>query len=107
VSLEIIACEKRFKHRLRELIPPSLDLSKAGPSHVEQIPIDFSLQALQVIASVHVIDQSIKDIAKEFRFTVEEVQEYYDKCGEMERTRLRFQKMRHELMSRFTDDDQK
>jgi len=46
---------------------------------------------------VHVIDQSIRDIAKDFRFTVEEVQEYYDKCGEMARTRRRFEKMRGEL----------
>jgi hypothetical protein len=53
---------------------------------------------------VHVIDQGIRDIAKEFRFTVEEVQEYYDKCGEMGRTRRRFEKMRREL-SRLMDDN--
>lgn len=53
---------------------------------------------------VHVIDQSIHDIAKKFRFTVEEVQEYYDKCGEMGRTRSRFEKMRREL-SKLADDN--
>jgi hypothetical protein len=53
---------------------------------------------------VHVIDQSIRDIAKEFRFTVEEVQEYYDKCGEMGRTRSRFERMRREL-SKLADDN--
>ena len=53
---------------------------------------------------MHVIDQSIHDIAKEFKFTVQEVQEYYDKCGEMGRTRNRFQKMRHELQLKFLDD---
>jgi hypothetical protein len=54
---------------------------------------------------VHVIDQSIRDIAKEFRFTVEEVQEYYDKCGEMGRTRGRFQRMRRELTKLADDND--
>ncbi|KIM85362.1 hypothetical protein PILCRDRAFT_778079 [Piloderma croceum F 1598] len=53
---------------------------------------------------LHVIDQSIRDIAKEFRFTVEEVQEYYDKCGEMGRTRSRFERMRREL-SKLADDN--
>jgi len=84
-----------------------LNLSKGGSSHSETIPNDFSIQTLQAIANVHVIDQSIKDIAKEFRFTTEEVQEYYDKCGEMGRTRTRFQRMRQELQSKFKDDDQK
>jgi hypothetical protein len=78
-----------------------LNLSKA---HSETIPNDFSIQTLQAIANVHVIDQSIKDIAKEFRFTTEEVQEYYDKCGEMGRTRTRFQRMRQELQSKFKDE---
>jgi len=75
-------------------------------THVDNpLPINFNLQALQAIANVHVIDQSIRDIAKEFRFTVEEVQEYYDKCGEMGRTRTRFQRMRQELQTKFADDE--
>ena len=44
------------------------------------------------------MDQSILDIAREFRFTVEEVQEYYDRCGAMDRTRARFKKMRDALL---------
>lgn len=60
--------------------------------------------ALMAIASMHVIDQGIRDIASEFRFTVEEVQEFYDKCGEMGVTRSRFQRMREELQARFKDD---
>ncbi|KIJ68276.1 hypothetical protein HYDPIDRAFT_106448 [Hydnomerulius pinastri MD-312] len=52
-----------------------------------------------VQVSLHCIDQAICDIASEFRFTVQEVKEFYDKCGEMERTRTRFQKMRHLLSS--------
>lgn len=47
--------------------------------------------------NLHVIDQAICDIAHEYRFTVEEVKEFYDKCGEMERTRARFRKMRELL----------
>ena len=61
-------------------------------------------QALVTIPSIHVIDQSIRDIAQEFRFTDGEVQEYYDKCGEMARTRDRFQRMRQELTLKFSDD---
>ncbi|KAM6498253.1 hypothetical protein JOM56_006201 [Amanita muscaria] len=65
----------------------------------------LSTQALVAIASIHLIDQSIRDIAKDYRFTVEEVQEYYDKCGEMGRTRARFQRMRELLQERFSDDN--
>lgn len=67
--------------------------------------MELTPQTVVAIANMHVIDQGIQDIAKEFRFTVEEVQEYYDKCGEMGRTRNRFQKMREELQSKFIDDD--
>lgn len=56
---------------------------------------------------MHVIDQGIRNIAKEFRFTVEEVQEYYDKCGEMGRTEKRFQEMRQELIAKFSEADNK
>ncbi|GBE78310.1 hypothetical protein SCP_0111950 [Sparassis crispa] len=47
--------------------------------------------------ALHVVDQTVRDIAQEFRFTVEEVQEYYDKCGDAERTKQRFKKMRDAL----------
>ncbi|KAI6153451.1 hypothetical protein BKA82DRAFT_1002271 [Pisolithus tinctorius] len=52
--------------------------------------------------NLHIIDQAICDIAHEYRFTVEEVKEFYDKCGEMERTRARFRKMR-ELLSTISE----
>jgi hypothetical protein len=71
----------------------------------QPVKSDLAHQDVGVNANMHVIDQGIHDIAKEFRFTIEEVQEYYDKCGEMGRTRTRFQKMRHELQLRFMDDD--
>ncbi|KAK0208595.1 hypothetical protein DFS33DRAFT_458970 [Desarmillaria ectypa] len=61
-------------------------------------------QTVVEIANMHVIDSSIRDIAKEYRFTIEEVQEYYDKCGEMGQTRLRFQKMREMLTNNFPGD---
>ncbi|KAI8995528.1 hypothetical protein BD414DRAFT_479793 [Trametes punicea] len=53
---------------------------------------------------LHVVDQAVRDIAKEFRFLVEEVQEYYDKCGDPERTRNRFKRMR-EVLNALKDDD--
>ena len=54
---------------------------------------------------LHVVDQSILEIAREFRFTVEEVQEHYDRCGAMERTRARFKKMRDTLSALVDDSD--
>ena len=54
---------------------------------------------------LHVIDQGIQDTAREFRFTIEEVQEYYDKCGDAERTRNRFKKMRDVLNALKDEDD--
>ncbi|KAK7694539.1 hypothetical protein QCA50_001725 [Cerrena zonata] len=53
---------------------------------------------------LHVVDQGIQDTAREFRFTIEEVREYYDKCGDMERTRNRFKKMREVLLA-LPDDE--
>lgn len=50
---------------------------------------------------MHIVDQSLLQIAHDFRFTVVEVKEYYDKVGEMERTRTRFQKMRELLTESF------
>ncbi|KAG6842531.1 hypothetical protein C0991_000057 [Blastosporella zonata] len=78
---------------------------RARTSEPEPGPPGLTPQTLIAIASIHVIDQGIRDIAKQFRFTVEEVQEYYDKCGEMGRTRTRFQRMREQL-AKFADDDQ-
>ncbi|KDQ63777.1 hypothetical protein JAAARDRAFT_53966 [Jaapia argillacea MUCL 33604] len=54
-------------------------------------------------SNVHVVDQTLRDIAAESRFTIEEVQEYYDRCGEMEKTRERFRRMRDELRRLFQD----
>ncbi len=42
-------------------------------------------------------------IASEFRFTVEEVQEYYDKHGDIAKTHSRFQRMR-EMIAQLDDD---
>ncbi|KAL1952063.1 hypothetical protein VTO73DRAFT_1212 [Trametes versicolor] len=54
---------------------------------------------------LHVIDQAVRDIAMEFRFLIEEVKEYYDKCGDAARTRNRFRKMR-EVLNALPDDEE-
>lgn len=78
-------------------------------AHSPQLPQPptptFNTSTLVALASMHVIDQSLREIAKDFRFTLEEVQEYYDKCGEMSRTRRRFQRMRDILTEKFADDN--
>ncbi|KAJ7655013.1 hypothetical protein DFH06DRAFT_993182 [Mycena polygramma] len=50
-----------------------------------------------------VLHEAVRQIAATTRFTVEEVQEFYDRCGEMERTRTRFEAMRALLTERFAD----
>ncbi|KAK7058823.1 hypothetical protein VNI00_001447 [Paramarasmius palmivorus] len=62
----------------------------------EESTTQQTMQAIAVVAE-HVIDQSLRAIADQFRFTLGEVREYYDKCGDMERTSKRFQKMREHL----------
>ncbi|KAJ8515265.1 hypothetical protein ONZ45_g7298 [Pleurotus djamor] len=54
---------------------------------------------------VHFVDRILQQIAEETKFTVEEVTEYYDRFGEMERTRARFQKMRELLRKSFPDNE--
>ncbi|KAI0704905.1 hypothetical protein BC835DRAFT_1468497 [Cytidiella melzeri] len=56
-------------------------------------------------ASLHVVDQAILDIAQKFRFTAGEVKEYYDKCGDLNRTTSRFARMR-EVLTNLPDDDE-
>lgn len=57
------------------------------------------------LSTLHVVDQAIYDIAQQFRFTTEEVKEYYDKCGDINRTTNRFRKMRQVLTNLPDDDD--
>ena len=45
------------------------------------------------------------EVAQESRFTVEEVKEYYDKCGDMDRTRNRFRRMRA-VLAQLPDDEE-
>jgi hypothetical protein len=58
-----------------------------------------SIQGILSDPGVHLIDRTLQEIATEYRFTLEEVKEFYDQCGEMERTKTRFQKMRQILSS--------
>jgi len=74
-----------------------------APQVVHEQPV-LPPATLLTIAKLHVIDQGVHEIAKDFRFTVEEVKEYFDKCADMALTRLRFQRMREELSAKFHDD---
>ncbi|KAF9229472.1 hypothetical protein BS17DRAFT_771511 [Gyrodon lividus] len=76
-----------------------IDLSSHPDSYPPPIPFVPGNEQAVVQVSLHCIDQAICDIANEYRFTVQEVKEFYDKCGEMERTRTRFHKMRELLSS--------
>lgn len=58
-----------------------------------------SIQGNSLDPGVHLIDRTLQEIATEHRFTLEEVKEFYDQCGEMERTKIRFHKMRQILSS--------
>ncbi|KAL4064968.1 hypothetical protein V8B97DRAFT_1195606 [Scleroderma yunnanense] len=79
----------------------SLDYTMADQPQAISLPQTSSETLAQV--NLHVIDQAISDIANEYRFTVQEVKEFYDKCGEMERTRVRFRRMR-QLLSTISED---
>ncbi|KAH9944480.1 uncharacterized protein BXZ73DRAFT_87365 [Epithele typhae] len=89
---------------IREGDAPQPAWAKRKPAEEEEGP-NKRMRTTPPEESLHPIDQAVRGIAREFRFTVEEVQEYYDKCGDPERTRLRFMKMR-ELLDNFKDDDQ-
>ena len=54
-------------------------------------------------ATLHVLDRALLDIANECRFLIDEVREYYDRYGDIERTRNRFKKMR-DVLSTLADD---
>jgi len=82
----------------RRTEPLSSDYTSGDQPHVSQTSSDILAQV-----NLHVIDQAISDIASEYRFTVQEVKEFYDKCGEMERTRARFRKMRL-ILSNISED---
>ncbi|KAJ7225709.1 hypothetical protein GGX14DRAFT_640497 [Mycena pura] len=75
------------------------DGQEAGPS--KRAKANEPVAPQQSPGHIHVVDQGIRDIAAEFKFTVEEVQAYYDQCGEMEITRNRFKDMRELLTTTF------
>ena len=56
-----------------------------------------------ILANIHATERALRDIAKSFRFTYEEVKEYYDRCHDLARVRIRFQEMREVLRARFGD----
>jgi len=98
-----------------------VELSAFDAARADDRPSDVALLHQQVLpdltqppsadgvngtSTLHVVDQSIQDIAREFRFTVEEVQEYYDRCGAMDRTRARFKKMRDAIAMLYDDENE-
>ncbi|KAK2461798.1 hypothetical protein APHAL10511_006261 [Amanita phalloides] len=109
--------ETEWAVRIGNASPPEWGKRKAAEEPDEQpenkksrndaIPLGqqapFSTQAIVAIANIHLIE-SIRGIANDYRFTVEEVQEFYDKCGDVDRTRTRFQKMRELLQENFGHD---
>ncbi|KIY72777.1 hypothetical protein CYLTODRAFT_6905 [Cylindrobasidium torrendii FP15055 ss-10] len=52
---------------------------------------------------LHVVDTGLRKIAQETKFTIEEVQAFFDKTGEMEVTRNRFQAMRAMISKMFPE----
>ncbi|KAJ7597193.1 hypothetical protein C8J56DRAFT_772374, partial [Mycena floridula] len=70
---------------------PSQKRLKTSPPVLE-VP-----QAVVAIPGLHLIDQTIRDIAQDYRFTIEEVKEFYERTGDMLRTQARFRKMREAL----------
>ncbi|KXN89881.1 hypothetical protein AN958_04885 [Leucoagaricus sp. SymC.cos] len=65
----------------------------------------LNTSTLVALANMHVIDQSLREIAKDYRFTLEEVQEFYDECGDMGLTRQRFKYFREILTGLKVPDD--
>ncbi|KAJ3567364.1 hypothetical protein NP233_g6408 [Leucocoprinus birnbaumii] len=97
-----ISSNKRQKSDCENMSGISSTVVVAETTHVGQpTPAQINTSTLVALANMHVIDQSIREIAKDYRFTLEEVQEFYDKCGEMGHTRQRFQKMRELLTEKF------
>ncbi|KAF5390342.1 hypothetical protein D9757_002781 [Collybiopsis confluens] len=100
--------------RVGSSLPPSWpkpkDADALGQDHDSKSKLsepptmtDETLQ-LAMVAVAQVLDQNLADIARQTRFTVEEVREYYDKSGDVERTNRRFHKMREHL-NLLPDDD--
>ncbi|KAA1471562.1 hypothetical protein DENSPDRAFT_837586 [Dentipellis sp. KUC8613] len=83
----------------------SNDANKRARTTEAQFPPMSGVPRPNGTPTLHVVDQAIQDIAREFRFTVAEVQEYYDQCGAMDRTRARFKKMR-DALSAFEEDEE-
>jgi len=89
---------------------PQKKLREGSQAEVEAVINNISIKpSVSVVPSqeqpLHVVDQAILNICREFRFTVEEVKEYYDNCGDVNRTTNRFRKMR-EVLAHLPDDQE-
>ncbi|KAF6766348.1 hypothetical protein DFP72DRAFT_15044 [Ephemerocybe angulata] len=85
----------------KQRISEGSETEEAAPADLNETNQAQAQLALAALANLHVIDSNLSEIARESRFTLEEVKEYYDKCGEMGRTRARFQEMRLFLQEKF------
>lgn len=72
-------------------------------SAIDSQPSTGTQSSTTILANIHATERALRDIAKSFRFTYEEVKEYYDRCHDLARVRMRFQEMREVLRARFGD----
>ncbi|TRM65764.1 hypothetical protein BD626DRAFT_627782 [Schizophyllum amplum] len=81
----------------------ALDSQNSGAIDSQQSGTIDSQNSAVILANIHGTDRTLRDIAKSFRFTYEEVREYHEKCRDTNRVRMRFQEMRTLLRERFND----
>ncbi|KAI5897677.1 uncharacterized protein SCHCODRAFT_02696332 [Schizophyllum commune H4-8] len=81
---------------------PAFESQPANDSQSSQ-PSTGTQSSTTILDNIHATERALRDIAKSFRFTYEEVKEYYDRCHDLARVRMRFQGMREVLRARFGD----
>ncbi|KAI4294478.1 hypothetical protein K525DRAFT_290767 [Schizophyllum commune Loenen D] len=77
--------------------------NESQSSAIDSQPSTGTQSSTTILANIHATERALRDIAKSFRFTYEEVKEYYDRCHDLARVRMRFQEMREVLRARFGD----
>ncbi|KAJ6509341.1 hypothetical protein C8R47DRAFT_1098372 [Mycena vitilis] len=90
------------KRRATEEPDDAIGAKRSKPN--EPAPPQKTESRPKTARELSVLYEAVRQIAATTRFTVEEVQEFYDRCGEIERTRTRFEAMRALLTERFAAD---
>lgn len=89
-------------------VPDIFSLSTGAATEAtinERAQAELALVALANMQSdMHILDTGLAEIAGQTRFTFDEVKEYHNKCGDLQMTRTRFQKMRQMLQAHFGND---